>query len=157
MRPRYDAEAERGALPSAPADALARADLNYCGTHEPCRHGGTCENTAPDQYLCTCAEGFSGVNCERVDNPCAPQPCAHGACALAAPPAGFQCTCEPGWTGALCDRDVDDCASAPCQHGATCRDLLAAFACDCAPGWSGPTCAEGERESPEPRPRSGLR
>lgn len=53
-------------------------DLNYCGTHEPCMHGGTCENTAPDQYRCTCAEGLSGVRCEVVEHPCATQPCRNG-------------------------------------------------------------------------------
>ncbi|VVC92301.1 unnamed protein product [Leptidea sinapis] len=132
-------------------------DLNFCGTHEPCQHGGTCENTAPDQYLCKCAEGFSGVDCERVDNPCAPQPCDHGTCALAAPPPaapagspapaaapspGFVCTCERGWGGARCDQDIDDCAAAPCRHGGTCRDRLDAFVCDCPPGWTGATCAD---------------
>ncbi|CAH0728713.1 unnamed protein product, partial [Brenthis ino] len=128
---------------------LCDQDLNYCGTHEPCQHGGTCENTAPDQYLCTCAEGFSGVDCERVDNPCAPQPCAHGACSLAAAPAGFACACERGWTGARCDADVDDCASAPCRNGALCRDRLDAFQCECASGWAGPTCSEDINECAE--------
>ncbi|XP_038206571.1 protein serrate, partial [Zerene cesonia] len=128
---------------------LCDQDLNYCGTHEPCQNGGTCENTAPDQYLCTCAEGFSGADCERVDNPCAPQPCAHGACSLAAAPAGFSCACERGWGGPLCDVDVDDCASAPCRNGALCRDRLDAFHCDCAPGWKGPTCTEDVDECTE--------
>lgn len=41
-------------------------------------HGGTCENTAPDQYRCTCAEGLSGVRCEIVEHPCATQPCKNG-------------------------------------------------------------------------------
>ncbi|KAJ8714307.1 hypothetical protein PYW08_007927 [Mythimna loreyi] len=125
---------------------LCDQDLNYCGTHEPCQHGGTCENTAPDQYLCRCAEGFSGTDCERVDNPCAPQPCVHGSCALTASPRGFACACQRGWGGALCDLDVDDCASAPCRNGATCRDRLDAFSCDCAPGWTGPTCSEDVNE-----------
>lgn len=40
-------------------------DLNYCGTHQPCLNGGTCINTGPDKYQCTCAEGYSGANCER--------------------------------------------------------------------------------------------
>ncbi|KAJ8873822.1 hypothetical protein PR048_024658 [Dryococelus australis] len=76
-------------------------DLNYCGTHEPCTNGGTCENTAPDQYLCTCSEGFSGLNCEVVDNPCATAPCAHGGTCVET--AGqFHCTCTSGWTGATC-------------------------------------------------------
>lgn len=41
-------------------------------------HGGTCENTAPDQYRCTCAEGLSGIRCEIVEHPCATQPCKNG-------------------------------------------------------------------------------
>ncbi|CAB3249637.1 unnamed protein product [Arctia plantaginis] len=125
---------------------LCDQDLNYCGTHEPCQHGGTCENTAPDQYLCRCAEGFSGVDCERVDNPCAPQPCVHGECSLSASPRGFVCECARGWGGALCDQDVDDCASGPCNNGATCRDQLDAFLCECSTGWTGPTCSEDVNE-----------
>lgn len=53
-------------------------DLNYCGTHEPCKHGGTCENTAPDKFRCTCAEGLSGERCEIIEHPCATQPCKNG-------------------------------------------------------------------------------
>lgn len=84
------------------------------------------------------------MDCERVDNPCAPQPCAHGTCSLAAAPAGFACACERGWTGARCDADVDDCASAPCRNGGVCRDRLDAFLCECPAGWSGPTCTDGK-------------
>lgn len=40
------------------------SDLNYCGTHQPCQNGGTCENIAPDEYRCVCIKGFSGTNCE---------------------------------------------------------------------------------------------
>ncbi|XP_045532882.1 protein serrate-like [Pieris brassicae] len=128
---------------------LCDQDLNYCGTHEPCQHGGTCENTAPDQYLCTCAEGFSGADCERVDNPCAPQPCAHGTCELSAASTGFTCVCERGWTGTRCDLDADDCASIPCLNGALCHDRLDAFQCDCAVGWRGLTCSEDVDECAE--------
>ncbi|CAH0690436.1 unnamed protein product [Spodoptera exigua] len=130
------ATAPPGTVPATPTGAAS------CVT----KHGGTCENTAPDQYLCRCAEGFSGTDCERVDNPCAPQPCVHGECSLAASPRGFACACARGWAGALCDQDVDDCASAPCRNGATCRDRLDAFVCDCAPGWTGPTCTEDINE-----------
>lgn len=69
--------------------SLSFPDLNYCGTHEPCMHGGTCENTAPDQYRCTCAEGLSGTRCEIVEHPCAPQPCRNGGtCTLTQAGAG---------------------------------------------------------------------
>ncbi|XP_063231226.1 protein jagged-1b [Bacillus rossius redtenbacheri] len=118
---------------------LCDQDLNYCGTHEPCANGGTCENTAPDQYLCTCPEGFSGPACETVDNPCATAPCAHGGtCAEAL--GQFHCTCTSGWTGATCRDNVDECASAPCQNSGTCVDLVDGFQCECPSGWEGNAC-----------------
>ncbi|CAH1364291.1 protein jagged-1b isoform X1 [Tenebrio molitor] len=118
---------------------LCDQDLNYCGTHEPCLNGGTCENTAPDNYLCTCPEGFSGTNCEVVDNPCAPQPCLHGGTCLEAG-GSFSCECAPGWTGTTCNVDIDECASAPCQNGGTCVDLQDSFKCDCPSAWEGNVC-----------------
>ncbi len=44
---------------------LCPADLNTCATLQPCLNGGTCSNTGPDKYHCSCPEGFSGVNCQR--------------------------------------------------------------------------------------------
>lgn len=58
--------------------SLYSTDLNYCGTHEPCKHGGTCQNTAPDKFHCTCADGLSGERCEIVEHPCATLPCKNG-------------------------------------------------------------------------------
>lgn len=91
-------------------------DLNTCGTRQPCRNGGTCENTNPDQYQCKCPEGFSGINCEVVDNVCATAPCLHGGtCTVTTTVVtngisdstgggggSFNCTCPPGWTGDTC-------------------------------------------------------
>ncbi|XP_060895395.1 protein jagged-1b-like isoform X2 [Labrus mixtus] len=56
---------------------LCDKDLNYCGTHQPCLNGGTCINTGPDKYQCTCAEGYSGANCERGEG-LRPQAGRHG-------------------------------------------------------------------------------
>jgi len=78
------------------------ADLNYCGRHEPCKNGGTCENPAPDQYSCTCRDGFSGPNCEVIDNPCAPQPCANGGTCTSEDSTTYRCDCAPGWAGDNC-------------------------------------------------------
>ncbi|XP_065167947.1 protein jagged-1b-like [Atheta coriaria] len=118
---------------------LCDQDLNSCGTREPCQNGGTCENTAPDNYRCTCPEGFSGTNCEVVDNPCAPAPCQHGGTCMEAA-GSFTCECVPGWTGPTCEIDIDECASSPCQNGGTCINLEDAFRCDCSPAWEGNLC-----------------
>lgn len=76
--------------------SLLVSDLNYCGTHEPCMHGGTCENTAPDQYRCTCAEGLSGVRCEIVEHPCATQPCRNGGTCTLKDPVKYEAKNETG-------------------------------------------------------------
>lgn len=43
---------------------LTLPDLNYCGNHQPCKNGGTCTNTEPDEYQCECQEGFRGRSCD---------------------------------------------------------------------------------------------
>ncbi|XP_051176779.1 protein jagged-1-like [Leptopilina boulardi] len=118
---------------------LCDQDLNYCGTHEPCQNGGTCENTAPDQYRCTCPEGFSGPTCEKVDNPCASNPCLNGATCREIGEMAV-CDCAPGYTGASCGTDIDECASQPCQNGGTCIDEQNSFTCTCPFSWQGTLC-----------------
>ena len=90
--------------------------MNICGTRDPlCHNGGTCENTKPDEYLCRCPEGFSGTDCEVVDNVCATAPCLHGGtCTVTTTVVtngisgsiggggSFNCSCPPGWTGDTC-------------------------------------------------------
>lgn len=52
---------------------LFSADLNYCGTNRPCKNGGTCMNTEPDEYNCACPDGYSGKNCEIGKPPLQPR------------------------------------------------------------------------------------
>nr|XP_032803601.1 protein jagged-1b-like [Petromyzon marinus] len=118
---------------------LCDKDLNYCGTHTPCRNGGTCANTEPDEYTCVCPEGYSGTTCEIAEHACLSDPCANdGSCHET--PSGFECVCALGWTGLTCAYDIDDCASDPCGNGGTCRDRLNDFECRCPPQWMGRTC-----------------
>ncbi|KAG5855597.1 hypothetical protein ANANG_G00050750 [Anguilla anguilla] len=56
---------------------LCNKDLNYCGTRQPCLNGGTCSNTGPDKYQCSCPEGYSGVTCERAEHACLSDPCSN--------------------------------------------------------------------------------
>ncbi|XP_043110980.1 protein jagged-2 isoform X1 [Puntigrus tetrazona] len=118
---------------------LCDKDLNYCGTHKPCVNGGTCLNTEPDEYFCSCPEGYSGKNCHIAAHACMSNPCANGGtCHELA--SGFECQCPPGWDGPTCAKDKDECSSNPCAHGGTCFDLENGFECLCLPQWTGKTC-----------------
>ncbi|XP_064173308.1 protein jagged-1b [Anguilla rostrata] len=118
---------------------LCDKDLNYCGTRQPCQNGGTCGNTGPDKYHCSCRDGYSGVNCERAERACLSDPCANGG-TCAETSSGFECQCAAGWSGPSCLTNVDDCTPNPCSHGGACQDLVNGFKCSCPPQWTGKTC-----------------
>ncbi|KAJ6663656.1 hypothetical protein lerEdw1_009735 [Lerista edwardsae] len=125
---------------------LCDKDLNYCGSHQPCRNGGTCANKEPNEYECLCPKGFHGRNCEGAllrspvaEFTCMPGLCSNGGTCLKSS-SGSRCICPPGWSGDLCQNEVTDCRSEPCSHGGSCRDLPAGFKCLCPPQWTGKTC-----------------
>ncbi|XP_033943953.1 protein jagged-1a-like isoform X2 [Pseudochaenichthys georgianus] len=118
---------------------LCDKDLNTCATLQPCSNGGTCSNTGPDKYHCSCPEGFSGVRCERADHACLSNPCLGGGSCVETS-QGFECRCSSGWTGPSCSINVDECVWNPCSHGGTCQDLINGFRCTCPAQWSGKTC-----------------
>uniref|UniRef100_A0A3Q3BEX5 Delta-like protein n=1 Tax=Kryptolebias marmoratus TaxID=37003 RepID=A0A3Q3BEX5_KRYMA len=111
---------------------LCNKDLNYCGTHQPCKNGGTCTNTEPNEYQCECQEGFRGRNCDIGE--CCPR--FPGSCLqqTSEAPGGFRCLCPPGWTGRTCQ------LASVCIHARSCRNLIGGYLCDCLPGWTGPNC-----------------
>ncbi|XP_035516026.1 protein jagged-1a-like [Morone saxatilis] len=122
---------------------LCDKDLNTCATLQPCLNAGTCSNTGPDKYHCSCPDGFSGVNCQRADRACLSNPCLNrGSCVETS--QGFECRCAPGWTGPSCSINVDECLVNPCSHGGTCQDLVNGFKCTCPPQWTGKTCLIGQ-------------
>nr|XP_045253608.1 protein jagged-2 isoform X1 [Macaca fascicularis] len=118
---------------------LCDKDLNYCGSHHPCTNGGTCINAEPDQYRCTCPDGYSGRNCEKAEHACTSNPCANGGSCHEVP-SGFECHCPSGWSGPTCALDIDECASNPCAAGGTCVDQVDGFECICPEQWVGATC-----------------
>ncbi|KAH0631568.1 hypothetical protein JD844_005962 [Phrynosoma platyrhinos] len=131
---------------------LCDKDLNYCGSHYPCKNGGTCANKEPNEYECLCLEGFSGRNCENALLPlpaaeltCTAEFCANGGTCLQSP-SGSRCICLPGWSGESCQDEVTACLSQPCSHGGTCRDHPDGFTCLCPPQWMGKTCQIGENK-----------
>ena len=40
--------------------------LDLCSS-APCRNSGTCVNVGGTSYRCICAEGYTGTNCEEVE------------------------------------------------------------------------------------------
>ncbi|XP_054901592.1 protein jagged-1 [Poeciliopsis prolifica] len=118
---------------------LCDKDLNYCGTHQPCKNGGTCTNTEPNEYQCECQDGFRGRNCDIVEHACLSSPCVNDATCVE-DPNGFSCVCPEGWTGNTCADAVRQCDRNPCGRGATCQEAPGSFRCLCPPGWTGRTC-----------------
>ncbi|XP_078517114.1 protein jagged-2-like isoform X1 [Lissotriton helveticus] len=118
---------------------LCDKDLNVCGSRQPCKNGGTCINTEPNEYQCMCPQGFQGCNCEKPEFSCKSNPCFNGGTCLETKD-GFECLCLSDWTGWQCNNEVDACISMPCAHGGTCESLASGFLCHCPPEWTGRTC-----------------
>ncbi|CAH1269965.1 NOTCH2 [Branchiostoma lanceolatum] len=107
---------------------------------DPCRNGATCEDLVGG-YLCHCAPGYNGTDCEQDLDDCASNPCNNnGTCQDLV--NGFNCTCVSGYTGDTCQMEVNECASSPCQHGGTCIDLFNTYQCYCLPGYTGHSCEQ---------------
>ncbi|KAJ8405870.1 hypothetical protein AAFF_G00313070 [Aldrovandia affinis] len=118
---------------------LCDKDLNYCGTHQPCKSGGTCSNTEPNEYQCVCREGFRGRDCDIVEHACLSAPCVNGGTCIE-DSSGFSCVCTVGWTGHTCASDANECDAGLCVNAQACRNLIGGYSCDCQPGWTGQNC-----------------
>lgn len=144
--PLYDPTCNgQGCLPEgAPCDAtLGCCDGLVCdaGTckapdacaAQPCQNGGDCTLDGNGGYLCACAAGFAGANCELDIDECAASPCVHGTCTDLV--AHYECTCEPGWGGNECDVNL-------CGPGLpVLRDSVeSGYVCACPAGLTGDAC-----------------
>uniref|UniRef100_A0A674E221 Delta-like protein n=1 Tax=Salmo trutta TaxID=8032 RepID=A0A674E221_SALTR len=138
---------------------LCEKDLNYCGTNKPCKNGGTCMNTEPDEYNCACPDGYSGKNCEigervtilplpkcvcphvftKLSLNCASNPCAQGGTCIDME-NGFECLCLPQWAGKTCQIDANECMGKPCLNAYSCKNLIGGYHCACFRGWAGQNC-----------------
>lgn len=128
---------------------LRCADLNYCGTNRPCKNGGTCMNTEPDEYNCACPDGYSGKNCEIGKS-------LNRTRRESGLPRNVQSKVLRNWIKPMEDVRLillfssfsspaeHACVSNPCANGGTCHEVPSGFECHCPAGWSGPTCAKGE-------------
>lgn len=104
-------------------------------------------------YTCQCTDGFTGINCNKRQDPCSPNPCKSGGqCRRQG--FNFQCICPPYKDGRYCELEKGDaCSENPCQNGGSCRESPdgSSFFCLCRPGYRGNQC-EALQDSCRPNP-----
>lgn len=104
-------------------------------------------------FTCKCTDGYTGIRCEKRQDPCSPNPCqANGQCRRQG--YDFQCSCPPHREGKYCQLERGDvCSGNPCRNGGSCRESpdLSSFFCLCRPGYRGNQC-ENVADSCRPNP-----
>ncbi|EDV23770.1 uncharacterized protein TRIADDRAFT_57305 [Trichoplax adhaerens] len=128
----------RCSCPSQWTGKYCNQNLNSCA-NRPCRHGGTCTDTQPNQYTCTCIAGLTGSNCQSDISECASSPCFGNATCIDGL-GNYTCRCQSGFTGATCSTPINSCTAKPCFNGATCRNQGNSYVCTCKPGYTGKSC-----------------
>ncbi len=91
-----------------------------------CLNGGACSDGT-----CICPQGYTGTNCEQLEDPCLNINCQNGGNCV----DGI-CQCPPGYSGTNCELQVDPCAGVNCQNGGVCVNGT----CNCPTGYSGTFC-----------------
>nr|SOU94110.1 Slit [Glomeris marginata] len=124
-------------LGDPPNDILAKC--NICYTF-PCQHGATCKANDNKHYLCECAPGFHGKNCEYIIDACYGHPCENTGTCKVLEEGRFSCHCPTGFEGDRCETNIDDCIGHNCQNNATCQDKIEGYECICPPGYTGNSC-----------------
>ena len=91
---------------------------------------------------CTqCVPGFTGPNCDEVDD-CVGVTCSgNGLCVDGV--GTFQCFCDPEFIGEMCQTNINDCVGVNCSGNGLCVDGVNSFTCECMTGYGGTLCSEG--------------
>ena len=133
---------------------------NQCLTNNiTCSDQGTCVDGTLS-YTCNCNPGYTGTNCELVDN-CLGVICSgNGVCQNGVDT--YTCECTTGFTGTNCEIGINECQGENCDDHGTCQDLVNDFICLCDPGYTGRNCevnvneCEGQNCSGNGRCQDGI-
>lgn len=92
-------------------------NLNECLSN-PCQNGGSCYDK-DNSYVCLCAPGFLGSNCDIDVAVCTTggERCHNGGECIEGIGLEFTCNCVDGYKGEYCDVEIDECESSPCANG----------------------------------------
>ncbi|KAL1509863.1 hypothetical protein ABEB36_004537 [Hypothenemus hampei] len=105
------------------------------------------------EFSCRCTESFTGLNCEKRQDPCLPNPCKNnGQCRRQG--FNYHCLCPHDKDGKNCELERGDvCSENPCQNGGTCKESPdgSSFFCLCRSGYRGNQC-EALADSCRPNP-----
>ena len=82
------------------SNLLIFTDINECSS-SPCKNNGTCEDQV-NGYICLCADGYYGTQCETDINDCDPNPCLHGGICRDRV-NDYMCSCVIGYEGGSCE------------------------------------------------------
>lgn len=135
---------------------LCDQELDYCGNHEPCQNGASCQNVGPGRYKCNCAEGFAGVNCEldirrqatkssidlQISAGCAMNPCLNGGTCYGFGKLPNLASVQQQTIQANQQHEpafATD-AQSPISTYPFSETSEAFYRCHCQPGWSGDYC-----------------
>ena len=98
-------------------DNVEAANIEQCSTpacsYVQCLNGGTCVDLPMFSYMCQCAEGFVGQNCDISNYICRPSTCMFGGICLALG-NDYICQCPLGRAGRTCEESK-------CKH--ICLDI----------------------------------
>ena len=83
-----------------------KTEINECNSN-PCDHSGTCLDYI-NEYICSCAQGFTGVSCETDIEECDSSPCENGATCNEAEVNLFTCNCAAEYMRNTCETDVKE-------------------------------------------------
>ncbi|CAH1253577.1 FCGBP [Branchiostoma lanceolatum] len=125
---------------------------SYCEFVDACQnspcHNGACTNDNSGGYVCACASGWTGTDCdEDVDECSKGSHSCHANATCSNTEGSYTCTCRDGFVGdGQSCADIDECLSGThgCHGDMTCTNTIGSYICACPGGFvtNGNVCTD---------------